>query len=226
MFKIGDKVRVIKSYFAASKGDEGVIKALPKNNGSCKNGRFERCYSVEFPTWTDGHDCGGTVPRWKGQWVDPEYLELIKSASSEKIVITHDGKTTLARLYDNNKVVKSAEAKCDPRDEFNFAAGAKLAFERLTGEEKEEPPKFDKSMLTNGRFGYMEEFGWFVVVGDHLVYERGGYDWLKGLTADGKYRSGYGVKYIVEGVSFRMAKSECAEVIWCAPDFDPKKVTK
>ena len=222
MFKIGDKVRVIKGYYDAKIGDEGVIKALPKNNGASTDGEFAECYSVEFPSWNDGHACNGTVPSGHGQWVLPECLELIKP-KTEKIVITHDGKTTLARRYEDNKVVKSAEAKCSPDDEFDFLMGAKIAFDRLTGEEKkEEPPKFDKSMLTNGRFGYMEKYGWFVVVGGNIVYEKGGYDELERMNASGKYTF-YGVNYVVEAASFRNAK-DSAKIIWKSPDFDPKKV--
>jgi hypothetical protein len=58
-----------------------------------------------------------------------------------KIVITSDGTETLARLYEGGKVVKSATAKCSPKDEFNFDTGARLAFDRLiesTAEKKEE----------------------------------------------------------------------------------------
>jgi hypothetical protein len=221
MFKIGDKVRVIKDYYAASVGDEGIIRALPNHNGSTG---YTECYSVEFPSWCSvGHKCNGTVPSGQGQWVMPECLELIKSAHSEKIVITHDGKTTLARLYEDNKVVKSAEAKCSPDDEFDFLVGAKVAFERLTGTTpKVEPPKFDKSMLTNGRFGYMEKPGWFVVVGDKIVYEKGGYDLLEKMSVSGRYFS-YEVKYIVESEAFNYAREMPTKVIWCAPDFDPKE---
>lgn len=50
----------------------------------------------------------------------------------QKIVITTDGVETLARLYDGDKVVKKATAKCFPEDTFDFNVGAKLAFERLT----------------------------------------------------------------------------------------------
>lgn len=226
-FNIGDKVKVIEDYYSAEKGDEGIIRALPEKNGASK--AFAHCYSVEFPAWnkTMGHNCGGTVPGGKGQWIDPEYLELIKSASPEKIVITHDGKTTLARLYEDNKVIKSAEAKCDPRDEFDFVTGAKLAFERLIGEKKEASPKFDKSMLTTGLFGYMSDGqGWFVVVGDSIVYEKGGYDLLERMNSSGMYSSGYGVKYIVESNAFDYARINPDTVIWKAPDFDPDKVTK
>lgn len=225
MFKIGDRVRVIKGYFFANKGYEGIIKALPENNGAGNRKTFGECYSVEIPAFDGGHSCGGTVPSGHGMWLVPGCLELIKSAPVEKIVITHDGKTTLARLYEGNKVVKSAEAKCDPRDEFIFKEGAELAFERLTGEEKkEEPPKFDKSMLTNLRFGYKTEAGWFVVTGDRLVYQSGEFDWMSMVREDGSFLSGKQIKYIVDAFSFKDAKFAPRKVIWCAPDFDPKKV--
>lgn len=60
---------------------------------------------------------------------------------SQKIVITTNGTETLARLYEDGKVVKSATAKCSDEDEFDFNIGAKLAFDRLienTAEKKEE----------------------------------------------------------------------------------------
>lgn len=227
MFEIGDKVRVIEEYGSAEKGEEGIIRALPQKNGASSSS-FKKCYSVEIPAWSKsrGHDCNGTVPSGNGQWVPPECLELIKSASAEKIIITHDGKTTLARLYEGNKVIKSAEAKCSPDDTFDFATGASLAFERLTGEKKEEPPKFDKSMLTNGRFGYIIDRGWFVVVGDKIIYENGGYDLIGKMNSSGKYPSGYEVKYIVDACSFKDAKATLRKAIWCAPDFCIWPVTK
>ena len=48
-----------------------------------------------------------------------------------KIVITSDGKTTLARLYDCKRVIRRAEAKCSPEDTYDFATGANLAYDRL-----------------------------------------------------------------------------------------------
>jgi hypothetical protein len=65
-------------------------------------------------------------------WTD----EMFEPVNNQKIVITSDGVETLARLYDGNKVVKSASAKCNPEDEFDFKFGANLAFERLMSEEK------------------------------------------------------------------------------------------
>lgn len=49
-----------------------------------------------------------------------------------KIVITTDGKTTRAALYDGHKLIREAKAICSKEDTFDFEAGAKIAFERLT----------------------------------------------------------------------------------------------
>lgn len=221
MFKIGDRVRVIEDYSDAMKGDEGIIRALPGKNGG--RGLWDVCYSVEFPAWQEdefrGHSCGGTVPSGYGHWVAPGNLELIKAASVEKIVITHDGKTTLARLYEDNKVVKSA--KYDPRGKFDFALGAKIAFARLMTEKREEPPKFDKSMLANGRFGCTSDGDWFVVVGDKLVFNSGNYDYLGAMNSEGEY-STYRVKFVCEALSFDNAKTD-PQVIWKSPDFELKE---
>ncbi len=68
-----------------------------------------------------------------------------------KIVITTDGKTTTAKLYDGKKFIKSAKAKCSPDDEFDFGIGSALALERLMGNPdatlpEEKAPTFKESL--------------------------------------------------------------------------------
>lgn len=66
---------------------------------------------------------------------DERGLELVerKSDIEKKIVVTTDGtKTVTARLYEGKKVIKTAEAKCSPEDEFDFGYEAALAVKRLT----------------------------------------------------------------------------------------------
>ena len=82
-----------------------------------------------------GSDGGNTVFP-----VDPACFDLVKSHDRHKIVVTSDGATTTARLYAGKTVLKSAEAKCSPRDEFNFETGAALAVDRLLGRETEKEP--------------------------------------------------------------------------------------
>lgn len=69
-----------------------------------------------------------------GFTVNSKYFDLLpKKTEEEKIVVTANGKTTTAKLYNGKTVVKTAEAKCSPDDEFNFLTGAHLAVSRLCG---------------------------------------------------------------------------------------------
>lgn len=73
-------------------------------------------------------------PGRKVWWLSEDRFTKVRAA--RKIIITHDGTTTLARMFEGNKAIKSAEAKCAPSDTFDFSIGAKLAFDRLMGREK------------------------------------------------------------------------------------------
>ncbi len=58
--------------------------------------------------------------------------EVLEPFCDARILITTNGKETLARLYEDGEVKKSAKAECSLDDTFDFSFGAKLAFERLT----------------------------------------------------------------------------------------------
>lgn len=66
-------------------------------------------------------------------YVNPEYFDLV---SSDEITITRHGNKVVAKYGKNVGV-----AKCSPEDEFDFAIGAKLAFERLMQTKKPEEIK-------------------------------------------------------------------------------------
>ena len=68
-------------------------------------------------------------------------------ACKNKIVITSDGEKTLARLYDGNKIIKTAAAKCSPDDNFSFETSAKIAFERLIDYAEKEPKYFNGKVV-------------------------------------------------------------------------------
>ena len=61
-----------------------------------------------------------------------------QNGNTKKIVITTDGKTTTAKMYDRKSCVKVSEARCCPSDTFDFQTGAEIAFNRLFGEPKNE----------------------------------------------------------------------------------------
>lgn len=60
----------------------------------------------------------------------------------EEIIIYRNGNEVIALHKENGETVKSAKAKCNPEDEFNFNIGAKLAFERLNNDKKYDLPDF------------------------------------------------------------------------------------
>ena len=79
----------------------------------------------------DDQTSGVPLPKFgiaNGLFLMEEDYEKI---STNKILITSDGKTTLARLYDGEKVTRSAETKCSPTDTYDFATGANIAYDRL-----------------------------------------------------------------------------------------------
>lgn len=87
--------------------------------------------------------CGGMNHAWKAEYLDgrdwwyvcESDMAPVKPATMpQKIVITTDGKTTLARLFDGKAMVKRAEAKCAPSDTFDFGVGTELAVKRLMGD--------------------------------------------------------------------------------------------
>lgn len=113
--------------------------------------------------------------------VEPEYFDLDTSCN-QKVVITSDGKTTTARLFDGKDVVKTAEAKCSPDDKFDFNTGALIAFSRLNV--NEEGHEFTKADIETGMFVHNNLHGWGVVVNDKIIYREGGFDNVASLSDD------------------------------------------
>jgi hypothetical protein len=64
--------------------------------------------------------------------VEEKYFDLVRKAKQETIVIYRNDNKVVAL---DKTTGKKAEAKCNPADEFDFRTGAKLAFNRLMGED-------------------------------------------------------------------------------------------
>lgn len=72
--------------------------------------------------------------------IDFTDIESEKKPKTHTILIDCvDGKTTRARMLEDGKTVKSTIARRNPADEFDFAIGAKVAFNRLFGKEPSAP---------------------------------------------------------------------------------------
>lgn len=123
-FKVGDRVKCIAPGIDCAEiiGMTGTVVIVDSSE--------RQSVGVEFDnSFRGGHTICGICKDERGWWCDDEDLELLND--DDKIVITIDGNTTIAKHYKNGKILKTSEAKCSPDDKFDFMTGAMLAMLRL-----------------------------------------------------------------------------------------------
>lgn len=214
-YKVGDRVRVrrdlkaLKHYYSEDK-KTCDITVLPMLEMAGK-----------IVTISKVLDIGKyKIKEFGWSWTD----EMFEDIYNEKIVITTDGTTTTAKLYNGKEVIKSAEAKCSPQDKFDFERGAGIVISRLLDWDfiipDETPEVKPKELLRNGIFGRHDKYGWFIVVEDKLQYFDGGFSHIKNFNDDLECPisivGGY-VEFLIEAVSLNAAK-ECLKknmnIVW------------
>ena len=139
-YKIGDRVRI------TGEGTIGNILITKEMVGEIIGIKPNGLVCVEFDEYIGGHSCNGAGREEHCWWIGSCCLEPV-SVETKKIVITSDGKETLARLYEGNKVIKKAVAKCSPEDEYNFEIGARIAFDRLMGDKPVKPKYYNGKVV-------------------------------------------------------------------------------
>ena len=137
-FKVGDRVRVrqwddmVKEFGTKCEGTViGGASAFSKGMDYLCGHTGTVVSVTSLDTITAGVqslDIDWDVGETMGWALDNTMFELI---DNPKIVITTDGKTTTAKLYNNKSLRELATAKCSPEDKFDFNIGAKLAMDRL-----------------------------------------------------------------------------------------------
>lgn len=120
-FKVGDRVRCVKSFANADTVNElGTIVA---------KGASPEMYGVNFDKFIHGHSLDGKGINGHGWWIPEDMLEKVRNDS--KIIIMADGYTVTAKLVRDKNRVAVATAKCSPDDDFNILVGAQIALQRL-----------------------------------------------------------------------------------------------
>ena len=125
-FKIGDRVRAVKEY----DGNKNIVGKIGTVIELCDYCTYNICVEFDNIIGFACHNCGGKGKDGHCWWCSDCILEPVRH--NEKIVITTDGETTTAKMYNGKTVIKTATAKCIPDDKFDFVTGAKIAFDRLT----------------------------------------------------------------------------------------------
>ena len=181
-YKVGDKVRIVSKW---GKGcHENADGKMDKWLGKVMTVRDVGITLYRMVEDIEDNESGG----WA--WTENCIAGL---ACENKIVITSDGEKTLARLYDGNKVIKTATAKCSPDDNFSFETGAKIAFERLIDYAEKEPKYF------NGKVVCVNKYAGFTVGKIYKFVNGQCFDDKKTLRPTGfkcKYLSFFGSTFI------------------------------
>lgn len=208
-FNVGDKVRIldgskIKNY-TGTWCDEGMKKFVGEVH------TVRSVYPLEHGRVS--YYLEGLFFKW-----DERGLELVeqkrkfKETLPQKIVITTDGKRTTAVLYDGRKRINEVSVVCHDNDTFDFMTGAVIACVRLSEEKK--PERDLRELLKNGTFGKDDRWGLFVVVGENLVFESGGYERIENYDSNLESTCSNIDEIYGDSLSFRNAESSYVKVIW------------
>lgn len=157
-YKVGDKVRIVNHRTdhmnSFGKMDKWLGKVMTIRDLSSPGYWMREDYGENYGygwLWDDDMISGLTEPRR-----EPCTVEL-----------RFDGMITTATLKRGGRNVKTAEARCNPKDTYSRAEGARVAVERLFEKKrKEDKPKESKLEHGNPKVGDK-----FVVVGDLSGHE-------------------------------------------------------
>lgn len=166
-YKIGDKVRIVSKRPQRSWNPE-MDKYLGKTmtvTASGRNDSGETYYHVFEDRASEGI--------W-WYWYEDMIAGLVEPEREPCTVeLRFDGMITTATLKRSGRDAKTAEARCNPKDTYSRAEGARVAVERLfakkrkEGKPKESKPKmWDKFVVTvnNGKYGHCFNIGEIVTL--------------------------------------------------------------
>ena len=183
-FKVGDKVRIKtwekmkKEFGLDSWGDircKLYFTSEMKQMGLC-----EKEFIISGITNNEklkGLDADYDISEDMAELVKKENNQAINPSEEIRIFKSHSSNNVNALMYKDGKVVKSAVAKCNPKDTYDFEIGAKLAMERLMGKSGIKEQDFKIGDRVKPKLGGMHDWirsngtviGFFCVDGPVLV---------------------------------------------------------
>lgn len=139
-YKVGDKVRIVNQ----KPNHPGFVPRMEKYLGktltvqSVAEGSTGARYTFDEATSEVFHE---KPYYWvfKEDWIVGLAKPKQKKESGLRVVIRFDGNVTTARLIRGGTVVKTATARCSPKDQYSHAEGARIAMERLFAKKEEQP---------------------------------------------------------------------------------------
>ena len=170
-YKVGDKVRIVserpKDWCYADDMGKYLGKTLTINMVKW-HPYLGTLYFLEGAI-TEHGICAGSSWAFKESWISG----LAESDREYTVELRFDGMITTATLKQGGRDVETAEARCNPKDTYSRAEGARVAVERLFEKKrkddkpKESKPKMgDKFVVTvkDGTYGHHFNVGEIVVL--------------------------------------------------------------
>lgn len=203
-YKVGDKVRIVSERPKSPRFVDSMVQYLGKALTVSKVeeetlGAIYRFKEATYPAYFTPI-AKSFFPNTDGMWTFCEdwisgLAEPEKPADENlSVTIRFCGRMTVAELYKNGKVVKVENARCNPKDEYSRAEGARIAVERLLQKKTEasKPKIGDKFVIVgsspdmrhsfdigtivtlvlwqeDGYSGYRDNFGVYQFVSDRDV---------------------------------------------------------
>lgn len=138
-YKVGDRVRIKTGLKSQTRSGVRLNPKMRKWEGKAMT--IESVSDDFYRMLEDiGEPCTGLGWAWGEDWIDCLVDDF-------KIVITTEGDSVLARLYEGKKVLEETKATCSKADKFVFSIGAQLAFDRLLGNEPKKEEWFTGKMV-------------------------------------------------------------------------------
>lgn len=171
-YKVGDKVRIVSERPKDFAYTDNMGKYLGKTfivSMVKWHPLFGNLYSLEGAIIERGA-CAGSSWVFKESWIsglaEPEREPCT-------VELRFDGVITTATLKRSGRDVKTAEARCNPKDTYSRAEGARVAVERLFEKKRKEdkpkeskPKMWDKFVVAkeDGKYGHLFNTGEIVTL--------------------------------------------------------------
>ena len=172
-YKVGDKVRIVSERPDSKNYVDGMVRFLGKEitiSKVCKEFGTAYYYSDDAKPKDPIQECFCKWLGVPGYFFRDEWISGLVEPAREPctVELRFDGMITTATLKRGGRDVKTAEARCNPKDTYSSAEGARVAVERLfekkrkEGKPKESKPKMgDRFVVTvkGGRFDHGFDIG-------------------------------------------------------------------
>lgn len=147
-YKVGDKVRIVSERPWAFGFPDCMVKYLGKTLTVARV--YARTYAASTYRFEEAVD-NGYYWLFDESWISGLVEPKQKPCTVE---LSFDGMITTATLKRGGRDVKTAEARCNPKDTYSRAEGARVAVERLFEKKrKEDKPKESKPKESRPKVG-------------------------------------------------------------------------